>query len=99
MARYRIRYRLAAVEELQEAIDWYSQRDPAAGQRLRIAVREKIAAIRTHPLLHAADADGVRLALANPFPFHVCYRVKGTVVEFLAIAHAHRQEDYWRERL
>ena len=99
MARYRIRYRLAAVEELQQAIDWYSQRNPAAGQRLRAMVREKIVAIRTHPLLHAADGDGVRRALVSPFPYHVCYRVKGAIVEVLAIAHAHRHQDYWRDRL
>jgi plasmid stabilization system protein ParE len=99
MARYRIRYRLAAVDELQEAIDWYSQRDPAAGQGLRVMVREKIVAIRTDPLLYAADADGVRRAPVKRYPFHIYYRVKAAIVEILAIAHAHRQQDYWRDRL
>jgi plasmid stabilization system protein ParE len=77
MARYRIRYRLAAVEELEEAIDWYSRRDPAVGQRLRATVREKIVDVRAHPLACAADPDGVRLALVKPFPYHIVYRVNG----------------------
>ena len=99
MARYRIRYRLAAVEELQEAIDWYSRRDLAVGQRLRATIRAKIVDLRTHPLVHTADADSVRQALVRPFPYYVVYRVNGSVVEILAIAHTSRRPGYWRKRL
>ena len=99
MAHYRIRYRLAAVDELQEAIDWYSRRDPAVGQRLRVTIREKIGELRSHPLLYAADADDLRETIVKPFPYRVVYHVQGNVVEILAIAHTSRDYGYWRGRL
>lgn len=99
MARYQIRYRLAAVEELQEAIDWYSRQDATVGQRLRVTIREKIGELRSHPLLYAADADDLRETIAKPFPYRIVYYVKDPFVEVLAIAHTSREHGYWRDRL
>jgi len=56
MARYRIRYRLAAVVELEQAIAWYSMRDPVVGQRFREAVRNKIVDVRKRPLVRPRTA-------------------------------------------
>jgi plasmid stabilization system protein ParE len=99
MARFQIRHRLAAVEELEKAADWYRAKDPRTMQRFLAAIGEKTADILSHPLSRPADEDGARLALLRPFPYCLVYRVQGSVVEIVAFAHTSREEGYWRNRL
>jgi len=41
---------------------------------------------------------GARRALLNDFPYSVIYRIKGDVVEIVAIMHQRRKPGYWADR-
>jgi plasmid stabilization system protein ParE len=49
MARYSIRHAPAAADELQDAADWYSQRNARTATRFVAAVKAKLKEIATSP--------------------------------------------------
>jgi len=42
--------------------------------------------------------QGTRRFLLHRFPFSIVYRLKGDVIEVVAIAHAKRRPGYWKRR-
>jgi hypothetical protein len=73
MARLRIRYRLQAVEEMEQAADWYRARDARATQRLLDAIRKGISDVLDRPHSWPADADNVRVRRWRHSPTQSCF--------------------------
>ena len=99
MARSPIRYELAAVEELQQAVDWYRQRDERVAQRLIQIVRKKLSEIRARPRSWAADSFGARRVRVGQFPYVIVFVIHRRTVVFIAFAHTSRDPGYWHSRL
>ncbi|MEM6330446.1 MAG: type II toxin-antitoxin system RelE/ParE family toxin [Planctomycetota bacterium] len=95
----RIRLRPEAVDDLQQAADWYDEQGvPGLGRRFVLAVDEAMEALKKNPLLHPPGYRGVRQKLVAKFPYVVCYTAAREQVEVLAVMHAHRSPDAWRSR-
>ena len=99
MAHYKIRYWMAAADELEQATAWFDTNCPHVTEKWRRSVRDTLHAIRRSPEHWAADKSGIRKVLIGPFSFQVVYGLKGNVIEIFAIAHTSRKEDYWRTRI
>lgn len=99
MARSPIRYDLAAVEEMEQAIDWYRTRDPRVAERLIQLIRKRFHEIRAKPRSWAADESGARSVRVGQFPYRIVYKMHRTTVVFIAFAHTSRELGYWRTRL
>ena len=88
-----------ALDEIAESYSWYRARTPDAATRFVREVTRAANAVADAPERWPADADGFRRYVLQRFPFLVVYRTTSTRVEILAIAHARRHRDYWRDRL
>jgi hypothetical protein len=50
------------------------------------------------PLMYPIDRDDIRKATLPRFPYTLRYAVLAEVILILAVAHHHRQPDYWLSR-
>jgi toxin ParE1/3/4 len=99
MARSLIRHHPAAADELEEAADWYRERDPRVADRFIAAIKAKLNEIATTPQRWPLEPDGIRQALIRKFKYSIVFRERKGVVEIIAYAHGSREQGYWRNRL
>ncbi|MEN6452064.1 MAG: type II toxin-antitoxin system RelE/ParE family toxin [Thermoguttaceae bacterium] len=87
-----------ARRDFDESFDWYAARSLQASTRFTDAVDAALSTVADNPERFAA-ADGIhRECPIRRFPFRVVYRILGSRVLVVAIAHAKRRPGYWRGR-
>lgn len=95
-----VRLRRAAKRELNEAAEWYRERDPEVASRFLREVFRAIALVESFPgtggpVFGVYDSD-IRQLPVNNFPYHVVFRRFTERIVVLAIAHDRRKPGYWR---
>ncbi|MEX2176854.1 MAG: type II toxin-antitoxin system RelE/ParE family toxin [Pirellulaceae bacterium] len=91
--------RPAAVDELREAVEWYSTRSAKAADDLCRRLKQKLDQAAKSLHHWPPRRDGTRQIHLRPFPYLLVVReVKGTL-EVVAFAHTSRDLGYWRGRL
>ena len=98
MAAFKLSTHIAAEAETLEAAEWYRERSEVAAFRFGRALDSKIEEIVEHPDRWPLFEAGTRRAVLSSFPYSVVYRVRGEVVEIVAIMHQRRQPGYWADR-
>lgn len=83
---------------MEAALAWYEERSEEAAERFRIAVRNSLDEIETHPIRYAVVFDNVRRVKLPRFPYVVLYRGDGDEIEILGILHAASDPKKWRRR-
>jgi plasmid stabilization system protein ParE len=84
-----------ASAELADAAGYYEGEQTGLGERLWLEVDDNlrwIAANATLPRLRHGDYRRVNLKV---FPYYIAYALRHETVVVLAIAHSHRQPEYW----
>jgi toxin ParE1/3/4 len=95
----RLEFHHEAAAELVAAAEYYDAAAPGLGSRFVRAVRHATDFALTHP--NGGAERGVaeaRRVVVHGFPFEVVYRVRGELLEVLAVAHLRRRPGYWRDR-
>ncbi|MDX2258808.1 MAG: type II toxin-antitoxin system RelE/ParE family toxin [Hyphomicrobiaceae bacterium] len=88
-----------ALVELDEAADWYAAISAALEQRFLAEVAMARMRIAEHPnAWHPLD-DRLRRYRLQSFPYGLIYAAGIDDLVIVAIAHLHRQPEYWRDRL
>ncbi|HST59782.1 MAG TPA: type II toxin-antitoxin system RelE/ParE family toxin [Longimicrobium sp.] len=95
----RIRMHAAARQELFEAADWYDERRPGTGRRLRVEVGEIRARIASAPEQGSPHLYGTRRFILQRFPYSTVYLTLDDYGHIIAVAHQSRKPGYWRKRL
>ncbi len=100
----RLRVAPAAEAELEEAADWYEERDPLLRLAFLEAIRDTIDRVLEAPNSGLAvpgmlEDRSVRRVLARTYPYAVVYVVEPHEVRIVAFAHLHRRPGYWTGRL
>lgn len=93
-----IAFRPDARAELVEAWAWYEEQRPGLGDELAACVEAAISKAARQPDAYAEVHEGVRRVLVRRFPYGVFYVVEAGVLLVLAVAHARRRPQYWRDR-
>ena len=88
----------AAAEEALEAAKWYAARNLVAATAFEIEIRRAFSEIAEAPERWLAHVEGTRRFLLQRFPYEIVYRVQGSRVLVVAVAHCKRRPGYWRER-
>lgn len=101
MNRFRIQIDIEAIDDLQQATDWYNQELPGLGKRFLQAAKLKIATLKKTPLNYSIRYDHVRCALVGKFPFLIHFTVdeKSKLVEVHAVLHTSRNPKIWKKRI
>jgi plasmid stabilization system protein ParE len=87
-----------AADEFEDGVAYYEDRQPGLGRRFRDEVDRHIGWIATHSEIPRLRSGGYRRVNLKIFPYYIAYVQIGETVWILAIAHAHREPEYWIER-
>jgi plasmid stabilization system protein ParE len=95
----RLEFHPEARDEFVAAAEYYDAAVPELGSRFLLAVRRTADIALAHPEAGSPRGASTRRVLVSGFPYDLVYRVRGDLLEILALAHQHRRPGYWRERL
>jgi toxin ParE1/3/4 len=84
--------------ELEDAADWYENRQPGRGAAFAASVGQLLLDIENHPDAHPEVYGDVREALVPGYPYAVYYRVDPTQITVLAVFHTSRDPADWQRR-
>jgi plasmid stabilization system protein ParE len=88
----------AVRDEVDDAHDWYEQRQPGLGRDFLDEVQRVLAEITANPARYGYAHGQVREGLLNQFPYAVYYRVLPTRIRVLAVHHTARDPASWQAR-
>ena len=89
----------AALEDLEEAMQWYAKQDPDLPQRLLDDVNQTIQKLHERPELGIKFPRSTeRFKRTKTFPYLIIYEDRPDEVYIRAIAHQRRKPGYWRKR-
>jgi len=94
-----IRFLEIAEIELDEAIQWYRAQAPGLGDAFLIEALTAAERIANHPEAWHRIEQGIRRCRLTRFPYGLIYAVQDDDIIVLAVAHLHREPDYWHDRL
>ncbi len=88
-----------AAQELQDAIRFYELEIPGLGLRFKNEVALAVQRIAKHPEAWSVERGRVRRYVMHKFPYKLLYAISESRIVVLAVAHQHRNPDYWVERV
>ena len=100
MLSYRISIDPKALEDIQDATDWYNEQLSGLGGHFQKQVKAQISSLKKNPRAYSVRYEDVRCMFIKRFPFLVHFRVseKKKVVEVFAVLHTSRNPRIWSER-
>jgi toxin ParE1/3/4 len=87
-----------AADEFESAAACYNDKQVGLGQRLRDEVDRHIRWITGHAEIPRLRPSGYRRVNLKVFLYYIAYVQINETVWILAIAHAHREPEYWIDR-
>ncbi len=92
-------FRPQAQRELLDATQWYlDDGGPAVAEQFEWAVHRALRLLAFMPRLGRAGYEGTRTWHLKDFPFTLVYRVQGSAIVVIAVAHQSREPGYWAGR-
>jgi plasmid stabilization system protein ParE len=95
----KLRFADAARSELQEAALYLEAEEAGLGMRFLDAVSAARKQILAAPLAWHPLGQGLRRCHLKRFRYGLIYRIRGQVIEIIAVAHDSRRPGYWAARL
>jgi len=90
--RRRLRFSARAIEQLEDALAYIAQDDPAAAGRLCDAIHKRLGLLKEYPLsgrmLPERGRPGTREVVVRPY--RIVYRITEEEVYVVAVAHGRR---------
>lgn len=84
--------------EYTESLSWYADRSIAAANDFEFEFHRALELIAATPMRFPKCDLRHRCYLMRRFPFQIIYRSMGDELQVIAIAHASRNPDYWKDR-
>jgi len=85
--------------ELDDAIEYYNLQSHGFGEKFLDEVLQTIDLIVLFPEAWSEVTKHTRKALLRKFPYNVIYTIHKKKIYILAIAHQHREPEYWIDRV
>ncbi|MBN2008221.1 type II toxin-antitoxin system RelE/ParE family toxin [candidate division KSB1 bacterium] len=85
--------------ELDDAIAYYNLQSPGLGEKFLADVMRTIELIAAYPEAWSRNTVHTRKARLKKFPYHLIYTIRINKIYILAVAHQHREPEYWIDRL
>jgi toxin ParE2 len=93
-----IRFLEIAEAELDQAVRWYETQTPGLGEAFLIDILAAADRVALYPDAWQPLGNNLHRCRLSRFPYGLIYAVDGTDILVLAVAHLHREPDYWRDR-
>ncbi len=88
-----------AEKELNEAVDYYNERQSGLGLEFAKEIYRTIQSILSFPDSWAPLSENTRRCLTNRFPYGVIYQATAKEVFIIAVMQLNRDPEYWRDRI
>lgn len=95
----RLRFAAAARRELNEAALWLELQEAGLGERFLLEVAQARRLILDFPNAWHPMGASLRRCRLRRFRYGLIYRIKGDIVEIVAVAHDRQKPEYWRDRI
>lgn len=92
-------FREEAAADLQEARDWYAERDEGLADDFLGEVERIVGLVAEGPHAFPLVHRTLRRALLHRFPYCVFFELREGSIEVVAVFHAHRDPRGWRSRV
>lgn len=94
----RVRILTLAPKGLDAAVAYYNDERAGQGYRFLAEALGTIDRIKQFPEAWQPFSRGTRRCQVRRFPYGVVYRKEDSLILIVAVAHLHREPDYWVER-
>jgi len=100
MPVYQISIDPEALQDIQDATDWYNEQLEGLGGHFQKQVKTQISLLKKNAGTYSVRYQDVRCMLIKRFPFLVHFKIseKQKVVEVFAVLHTSRSPRIWSER-
>jgi hypothetical protein len=100
MKRYELNIDIEAIEDIQQATDWYNEQLQGLGTRFQAQVRVQINSLKISHNKYAIRYKSVRYMLIRKFLYLVHFVVddRKSTVEVIAVIHTSRNPKIWFKR-
>jgi plasmid stabilization system protein ParE len=88
----------AVRDEIDDAYNWYEQRQPGLGRDFLNEVERVLAEMTANPARYGFAHVDIREGLLTRFPYAVYYRVLADRIRVLAVYHTSRDPSGWQAR-
>ncbi|KXS31641.1 MAG: Plasmid stabilization system protein [Candidatus Gallionella acididurans] len=88
-----------ARDELAEAKRFYNRQQQGLGGSFQREAQTAARLIQERPLAWQIEIDPVRRFIFDRFPYKMLYIIRAERIVVIAVAHQHRQPDYWVDRV
>jgi len=85
--------------EFEEAERYYQRQATYLGKEFRREVRNSLPRLRNWPLSCALEIGEIRRLTLSRFPYKLLYSVESDYLYVIAVAHQHREPNYWVDRV
>jgi len=91
----RVVFTRIATQELEDAVRFYELEYAGLGRSFKEEVKKAALRVAEYPKAWSIERGEVRKCLLHRFPYKLLYSVEEDHVLVIAIAHQHRNPDYW----
>lgn len=98
MPPLKVRFHKKAAAEVETARRWYAERNPLAASAFAAELDLAVERVRAGPERWPRHGKRARRYILPRFPFSLVYRMKGDLIEVVAVAHHRRKPGYWQSR-
>ena len=95
---HKIRFRPAALTDLDETHDWYENQQAALGDAFMECLNDLIEDIASRPASFPTLEDDVKRGLTDRFPYCVYFTIDKQEIVVLAVLHGKRSPRVWQQR-
>ncbi len=93
-----VRFLQVAKTELDDTVEYYNRERAGLGYEFLWEVFFAIDRIRQFPRAWQQFDEDARRCLVRRFPYGIIYVQEDDLILILAVAHLHREPDYWIDR-
>ena len=93
------RFHPQASEDLVQAIEYFESQQPGLGKRLGYIIADTLESLEEFPDARPTIRGVIRRCPLRTFPFSLLYSSQKEGLFVLAVAHNHREPDFWVDRV
>lgn len=94
-----VKFLSPARREPREAVKYYEKQRTGLGKDFRDEVQSTIERIIAFPLGWSLLNSEVRRCQTKQFPYGIIYAIENDAIIIIAVAHLHRESEYWKDRI
>jgi len=93
-----IKFLAIARHEISDAYRYYNRQHAGLGEEFVAEIRASAKRLARYPEASPYQRGEIRKYLLSRFPYKLLYAIRGEKIIVIAVAHQHRDPDYWVER-